>query len=126
MSYLAAAVAILVFAAAFRRSGLVEAARATVSLSTNTFGTLRRDDISDEEKEAITQAASIGLFKGFVGITWRAALVFLASLAPLVVFDFLQLAPYVSSIAAILSWEVIVGGTIVFLLINFAGSRSPD
>lgn len=118
MSYIAAAAALLVFAFAFRFSGIADSALECLSCSKEAFATLRSGSLAPEEKETQLQAASLRLFRYFVVITGKAAMMLAASVVPIMAFHVFGLVPFSVSVATLLSWEILIGGVLAFWLTN--------
>lgn len=113
MTLLGALLAVGAFVAAFQMSGIVPAARASVATSQSAFTAMRDPSLQDEEKERIAQKASLELMKKFLSLSVRGALVLLVSLLPVFAFSALGLATRADMMRVLMSWQLLVGATVV-------------
>lgn len=117
MSYVAIALAIVLFCWSLRMLGLVPASREVVSTARRAAAVIKAPELSDREKEAQTRAAAIRLFALFGTITLRAAV---ALAVPVLVIMLLGLTDIVAApdvIEASMSWPVVVASTIAATLV---------
>ena len=108
--------AISAFVAAFHLSGLVARARAALTVARDATAVIASKTLDDEEKEPLVQRAALRLFGQF-GVMALTALAVLV--APGVVMwggDLIGLAPFEAVSDFLLSWEVIVGASLVTLV----------
>lgn len=123
MTFLAAALAVILFLMGFWFFGVVPAAVAVVADSRSALEVLRDPSLDDEQKEAGMQKASISLFRGFFSILIRSAAALGISVIPVFAFDRLGLAGMDDTIDALASWQAIVTTTVVMTLAFVLGRR---
>ncbi|MCB2055687.1 MAG: hypothetical protein KDE35_15780 [Geminicoccaceae bacterium] len=107
MLYVALAVSILAFALALR---VLDAVRV-----------MRAPDLDDEVKEQRVQAASIALFGRFFAVTWRFAAAVAAGALPVLLVAWAGWVSLDAMLEAMLSLEVILAGTVAFVLVLVLG-----
>jgi hypothetical protein len=103
------------FVATFHFSGLIRRARSAVATVSQTLAVMSRDTLDDEEKERLVQRAALRMFGQFALITVTIGVVFLVPAAVIWVGDLTGLAPVVAVSNFLLSWEVIIGATVLVL-----------
>ena len=106
---------IAAFAVAFRFSGLVARARAAIALVSTTLAVITEPSLDDDEKERVTQRAAIDLFKAFALITLTASLVLAAPGIVIWFSDVMGLARLQDVLDFLLSWEVLIGTSLLLL-----------
>jgi hypothetical protein len=113
MTWLAAAVALAIFAWSLKRSRAMECAGAAVSTARSAMATLLDPALTDEDKERAARASSLVMFGHAATVTLRLALalmvplVFLAALVIARIFDASSL------IKTLESWPMILASLIV-------------
>ena len=107
--------AIAAFVGAFHFSGLVARSLAVVTVARETMAVIADKTLDDAEKEPLVQRAALRLF-GHFGLITLAAIVLLA-VPGLVMWggDLIGLAPFIAVTRFLLSWEVIVGATVLIV-----------
>jgi len=108
-----AAAAVVAFAAAFVASGLVGVAIKAGVTAQDSVRALSDPTLDDDAKEQRARAAALNLFKAFAAIALRSALVLLAPLAALWIFDALGLVPLAAAIDFLTLWEVLLATTVL-------------
>lgn len=114
---------IAVFSVAFYYSGLVTRARAVISLTSQTMASMAEKSLDDEEKERLVQSAALRLFGHFGMITLIAIIILAISGLVMWVGDFLGLAPFAAVSDFLLSWEVIIGMTLLIIAVFWLVKR---
>lgn len=108
-----AAVAVAAFAAAFSASGLVAVARRAAAAANDSMRVLADPSLDDTAKEQRARAASLQLFGAFGSIALRSAVVLLAPLAALWLFDVFGLVPLGAALDFLVRWDVLVVATVL-------------
>ena len=116
--------AIIAFVVAFWASGLVRRARAAASAAKNALAAIADAKLADEEKERVVRGASLHMFGQFVMITLTAAAVLAAPVLVMWICDLSGIAPFASVSDFLLSWEVLIGATALFLAIAWLVKRA--
>lgn len=106
MTYVAAALVVMVFVMALERLGVTRVAGEAVGASRRATKALGDRSLSDDEKEQAVRAASVELFKKFLVIGLRSAGAVLLSLLPLVALDLLGL----TTVDAVTGWLASLAG----------------
>ncbi len=106
---------ILAFVGAFHVSGLVARAKAVVTLTSQTMAVISDTTLNDEEKERMVQGAALRLFGQFILITLTAIVVLTMPGVVMAVGDLIGLASFAAVSEFLLSWEVIIGATLLIL-----------
>jgi hypothetical protein len=108
-----AASAVIAFSVAFLASGLIGVARQAAAAARDSLRALSDPSLDDAAKESHARAASLKLFGAFAGIALRSALVLLAPVAALWVFDALGLVPLDAAFDFLLRWDVLLLATLL-------------
>ncbi len=106
---------ILAFFGAFHVSGLVARARAVFVLTSQTMAVISEKTLDDEEKERLVQRAALRLFGQFALITMTAIVVLAVAGVVMWIGDLIGVAPFAAVSDLLLSWEVIIGATVLIL-----------
>lgn len=111
------------FAVILERVRLVPFTRKVISLSRASVQTLRNPALSDDEKERLTQANTIAMFKLFAVLLGGMALALLVPLIVVWVFDRLGWVSLPGVLNALTRWDVIVVVSIVGIFIYWMSSK---
>jgi len=106
---------IAAFIAAFHVSGLVARARAAVTVASQAMAVIVEKTLDDEVKERLVQRAAIRLFGQFALITLTAIMVLAVPGVVMWVGDVMGLAPFTAASDFLLSWQVLIGASVVML-----------
>jgi len=109
------------FVAAFRVSRLVTQARAVVTVASQAMAVIAEKTLNDEEKQRLVQRAALHLFGQFFLITLTAILMLAVPGVIIWVGDLIGLAPFAAVTDLLLSWQIIVGATVLILVAGFLG-----
>jgi hypothetical protein len=118
-----AAAAAVAFLAGLAFSGLVPAAMTAIRISNAAMRTIRDPVLDDEAKEKLVQRAALDLLVASLSIAIRVAAAL--CLPALVVFfaELAGLAGQAEVYTLMLTWEFIIGSTVVLTLFVFAWRR---
>ncbi len=108
MLYVAAAIAVATFLAAFQWLKLVPTAVAAADVAKQALASARDPRLSDDEKEALARKSSVRLLGSFVSISARGALAFAASVVPLFAIQALLHVPVGDVVSLLSSWPAII------------------
>jgi hypothetical protein len=111
MTVWVALLAVAVFLAAFRLSGIVRAALSAVEIARHSVRIMRDDSLDDGARETAVQAACLGLVGVFVSIAMRTLLVLLVSLALIWAAEQAGIAQSEAVVALLSRWDVILAST---------------
>lgn len=117
-AFFVGSLAILAFIAAFHFSGIIARAKAAISLARHTAAVVGDASLNDDEKENICQQAALGLFAHFATITFTSSVVLLIPAVILWASDLGGLATFDEVSNFLLSWEVILGASLVIIAAN--------
>ena len=104
---------IAAFVVTFYLSGLVARARAAVTVASQTMAVIVDKTLDDEEKERLAQCAALRLFGQFAQITLTVTVVMVVPSVMMWVGDLVGVAPFAAVSDFLLSWEIIIGATVV-------------
>ena len=105
----------IVFIVAFALLGIVRVASGVLATARNALGAMKDDDLSDEEREKIVQAASIKLLGAFFSILLRSVGALLAAFLPIWLAGMTGLASEDAVLAFLSRLDVILITTVVIL-----------
>jgi hypothetical protein len=117
MSYVAIAIAILLFCWSLRTLGLVPASLEVVSTARRAAAVIKAPDLSDREKEAQTRAAAIRLFVLFGTIALKTVVALAVPVLAIVLLGLTDIVAMPDVIEASMSWPVIAASTIAAALV---------
>ena len=106
---------IAAFVVAFHFSGLVFRVRGAVTLATQAMAVIAKNTLDDDTRELLVQRAAIRMFAQFVQITLSSILVLAVPGAIIWMGEQIGLAPLAAVSEFLLSWEVIIGATVLGL-----------
>lgn len=112
MSYVAVALAIVLFCWSLRALRLVPASLEVVSTARRAAAVIKAPDLSDREKEAQIQAAAIRLFALFGSITLRAVVALGIPVLAIMLLGLTGLVAVPDVIEASVSWPVLAASAI--------------
>lgn len=112
------------FLVTFHFSGLIGRARSAVTTVSNTVAVISEKTLDDEEKERLVQRAALRMFAQFGLIIVTAGVVLLVPGVVIWIGDLVGLAPVAEVSSFLLSWEVIVGATVLILAGVWLARRS--
>ncbi len=112
-----------VFVVCFRYSGLIKVAQDAIALARDAGQVMSSKTLSDDEKEAAVQKASIGLMGAFVQITIRAAIVLAATFGIIWASELIGLTTSAAVTDFLLTWQAIVGLSVLVMIIAFVWRR---
>ena len=115
MTFVASALAVAVFAAALRLSGLYPAVLDAARIVMRASSVIADSALDDLEKEKLVQRHALLLLGRSLLITLRAAVVFGSPILLLAAMHLLDLASFEDVTALLLGWEAITATTVVFL-----------
>ncbi len=101
-----------VFVVCFRYSGLIKVAQDAITLAREAGQVMSSKTMTDDEKEAAVQKASIGLLGSFLQITIRAAIVLAATFGVIWAAELIGITTSAAVTAFLLTWQAIVGLTL--------------
>ncbi|MEM7507418.1 MAG: hypothetical protein AAF415_11790 [Pseudomonadota bacterium] len=105
--------AIAAFALAFQVSGLLGRALSAGGMAREAMAVMGDKTLADEEKEARVQKAALGLFGAFFRILLLSVAILIPSVLIVLGADLAGLAPWPAVEDFLLSWEVIIGATVL-------------
>jgi hypothetical protein len=106
---------ILAFCAAFHFSGLVARAQAAIATARQTVAVISDKTLDDEQKERAVQGGALRMFGQFALITITAILVLAAPAVVMWIAEMLGAASFAAVSDFLLSWEVIIGATVLIM-----------
>ena len=109
------------FVAAFRVSRLVTQARAVVTVASQAMAVIAEKTLNDEEKQRLVQRAALHLCGQFLLITLTAIVVLAVPGVVIWVGDLIGLAPFAGVTDLLLSWELIIGATVLIVAAGWLG-----
>ena len=117
MTVLASALAVAVFAAALKLSGLYPAVLDAASIARRAASIIADSTLDDLEKEKLVQRHALLLLRRSLLITLRAAVVFGSPILLLAAMHLLGLASFQDVTALLLGWEAIAVTTVAALVV---------
>ena len=117
MTVLASALAVAVFAAALKLSGLYPAVLDAASIARRAASIIADSTLDDLEKEKLVQRHALLLLRRSLLITLRAAVVFGSPILLLAAMHLLGLASFQDVTALLLGWEAIAVTTVAALAV---------
>ena len=117
VTVLAAALAVAVFAAAMKLSGLYPAVLDAASIARRAASVIADSTLDDLEKEKLVQRHALLLLRRSLLITLRAAVVFGSPILLLAAMHLLGLASFQDVTALLLRWEAIAVTTVAALVV---------
>ncbi len=115
MTVLASALAVAVFAAALRLSGLLPAVLDAAGIARRAASVIADSTLDDLQKEKLVQRHALLLLRRSLLITLRAAAVFGSPVLLLAAMHLLDLADFRDVTALLLGWEAVALTTAAFL-----------
>lgn len=109
-------ISIAAFAVAFRFSRLAPRARAIVSAARETAAVVLEATLDDEEKERLVRRAAVRMFAQFLMITLTGIAVLVVPGIVISVADISGIAQGREVLDLLLSWEVLIGASALFLI----------
>ena len=119
MSWVGAAILVAGFVLLFKLFALVARSKKVFATVKESAAVMRDYQLTDLEKEKRLQAASIELFKGFFVIVVGSAIALLAPAGIVWGLDYYGWLSFNNTMALTLSWEFIVGVTILAFALYF-------
>ncbi len=114
---------ITVFVGAFHVSGLVARAQVVVTLTRQTLAVISDKALDDVEKERAVQRAALGLFRQFMVMAGTAIVVLAMPAVVMWGGELIGLASFAAVSGFLLSWQVIIGATVLILCGIWLGTR---
>ena len=128
MTVAAAVLSAALFLAAWRLSGIYPRLLSVFSLSREAARAMMDASLDDDQKERLARRYALEMFGGFLGVTFRAAVVLAPPLGALLILDALDVVEFRSVAELLARWEVILGATAAALIVWLAqrAVRGPD
>ena len=84
--------------------------------------------LDDDQKERLARRYALEMFGGFLGVTFRSAVVLAPPVGALLILDALDVVEFRSVAELLARWEVILGATVSALIVWLAQRvvRGPD
>ena len=114
-------VSVAAFVAAFRVSGLATRVRGAVMVASQAMSVIAEKTLDDDEKQRLARRAALQLFGQFFLITLTAILVLAVPGVVIWAADLIGIAPFGAVTALLLSWEIIIGATVLILAAVWLG-----
>lgn len=112
MALVVACLVVLAFLGACHALKIIAVARRTLATAREAARLMRDPALDDMTKEKAARQAAIGLFGGFLSITFRALIAVSISAAVLYAADVMRVVPAPVAIDRLESWEFIVATTL--------------
>ena len=119
MTIAAAVLSAVLFLAAWRLSGIYPRLLSVFSLSIEAARAMTDASLDDDEKERLARRYALKMFRSFIGVTLRAAVVLALPAAALLILDALNLVEFREVAEVLAMWEVILGATAAALILWF-------
>ena len=119
MTIAAAVLSAALFLAAWRLSGIYPRLLSVFSLSIEAARAMTDASLDDDEKECLARRYALKMFRSFIGVTLRAAVVLALPAAALLILDALNLVEFREVAEVLAMWEVILGATAAALILWF-------
>lgn len=119
MTIAAAVLSAALFLAAWRLSGIYPRLLSVFSLSREAARAMTDASLDDDDKERLARRYALKMFRSFIGVTLRAAVVLALPAAALLILDALNLVEFREVADVLTMWEVILGSTAAALVVWF-------
>lgn len=113
----------MLFLVAWRLSGIYPCVLSVLSLSREATRAMMDASLDDDEKERLARRYGLEMFRGFIVLTLRSAVVLALPVGTLLILDALNVVEFRSVTELLARWEVIVGATAVALIV-WLGQRT--
>lgn len=115
----AAVLSAALFLAAWRLSGIYPRLLSVFSLSREAARAMMDASLDDDQKERLARRYALEMFGGFLGVTFRAAVVLAPPVGALLILDALDVVEFREVAEVLAMWEVILGSTAAALIVWF-------
>ena len=124
----AAVLSAALFLVAWRLSGIYPRLLSVFSLSREAARAMMDASLDDDQKERLARRYALEMFGGFLGVTFRAAVVLAPPVGALLILDALDVVEFRSVAELLARWEVILGATVAALIVWLAqrALHGPD
>lgn len=119
MTIAAAVLSTALFLAAWRLSGIYPHLMSVFSLSREAARAMTDASLDDDQKERLARRYALKMFRCFVEVTLRAAVVLALPAGALLILDALNLVEFREVAEVLTRWEVILGATAAALIVWF-------
>lgn len=120
---LLSATSIGLFLLVFWRAAVVSAAQSAMTTVQKGFAAMREPGIDDRARERALQAVAIELAGACALLVFRSLLALGAGLAPILIADWVEIAPRTEVLAFMERWDVILVASLAASFVYAAGSR---
>jgi hypothetical protein len=122
VTYVVAALSVILFAIAFRLLGIASVAQRALQQIAKSAAALRTDSLTDDEKQAAMQQSATNLLFHFFAITGRSLVALAVPTVALIVVQFLQVTEVMEVVSFLSTWKGIL---ISICVLFFVFKASP-